>query len=366
MRISRVFHIVIQMLIICTLLAGCAVPQPAEKPQVQEPAPINAQEDPTTFPKLPIAEATVTPQPTQSDSQTSDTTAIPTMQITHLVTPGNPAYSVSLPGECNTGFNVHNANYAVRQPCDSWNVNLLERPVSQDLTQYYHYIDLLSSMAGTDKTWYYTGLDLFGAGIPDDSAPYTYFFEIDTNQDGRGDFLLSVQNLDLYNVDWSVAGVQVWQDVNGDVGGQTPVRDDPQGGDGYETLIFDQGQGNDPDLAWARRSPDNYARIEFAFKPSLLGDNNSFMWWAGAMRGNFSPQAFDLVDSASGDSLYQVDTTCGWIFGRERGYTFKKCYVAKSTEAPKESNACIQPPHPNPQDNGWVWNDALCKWELIN
>jgi hypothetical protein len=291
--------------------------------------------------------------------------------LSHKTQPGSPIYTQHLPGECNTGFNYQPIGYQVRSPCDVWGTNLLERAVSVDMSSFYHYIDILSAQVGKGGDWYYASFDLFGAGIPTDGAMLTYFFELDLDQNGRGDILLAVQDLDLYSSEWTVSGVRVWRDLNGDVGGQTAVRPDTQSGDGYETLISDQGLGDDPDLAWARRAPNRPQRIEFAFKPILLDGKSSFMWWAGAMRGDFNPGDFDLVDNHSETMLYEIDTTCGWFCGYEQGYSIKKCYIApEPTKRERESESapeiCVKPPHPDPSNNCWIWFPDKCQWECWN
>ena len=304
----------------------------------------------------------------------------PTEAIVHQTQPGAPVYTQSITSECNTGYNFNSDNFDVQPPCDSWNINLLERAVSADLSQFYHYLDILSARAGMSDGWIYLSMELFGAGVPTDGIEYTYFFEIDRDQNGRGDLLVSATNLDLYGTDWTVTGVRAQQDLNGDVGGITAVRaDGSPGADGYETKVFEEGYGDDPDLVWVRRNPTLSNRIEFAFKPELLGTDLNFMWWAGAMRGEFDPQAFDLVDSQNSEEFFEIDTTCGMVYGREGAYNIKRCYVApvptptvhsqqhqeQPTEQPTEE-VCVQPPHPDPQNNCWVWFPDDCEWVCIN
>lgn len=345
-------------LVLVLLLAGCSLGQAASPSE--SPAPAASTEPPPE----PASQASVTPA-SETASETSTETALP--EITHLVTPGVPIYNQWLPEECNTGFNFNRPGYRIHAPCDSWGTNLLERPVSADLSSFYHYIDILGARVGRSGDWMYASLDLFGAGVPEDDTPYTYFFELDLDQNGRGDILIAATNLALYTTDWTVSGVQAWQDSNGDVGGPTAIRPDGQTGNGYETMLFDQGQGEDPDLAWVRRSPDAYDRIEFAFKPSLLQGKASFLWWAGALHGPFDPGKFDLVDSATEDTLYAVDTTCGLAFGGQSGFNVKFCYIPTgSSAAPEEPDSCIQPPHPDPQNNCWWWDSAACQWICIN
>ncbi len=346
-------------IITCLALAFLVIPTGCGPGQSNRPI-----ENPDSTPTEQAALAPTSQTPTAPPTEAPLEPGLP--EIIHETMPGEPLYTQRLPEECNTGFNFNRAGYRVRPPCDSWGINLLERPVSRDLSNFYHYIDILSARVGSDGDWFYASLDLFGAGVPEDDTPYTYFFEIDLDQNGRGDLLIAVGNLSLYTTEWSVAGVRAWQDQNGDVGGPTAVRPDSQGGDGYETLLFDQGLGEDPDLAWARRSPDAYQRVEFAFKPSLLQGKASFLWWAGAQLGSFAPGAFDLIDSTAEDSLYTIDTTCGWAYGGQSGYNVKFCYVDPGPTKAPEEQGCIQPPHPDLQNNCWWWDEAACQWICIN
>jgi hypothetical protein len=152
---------------------------------------------------------------------------------------------------------------------------------------------------------------------------------------------------------WSSDGVQVFQDKNQDVGGIHPIQADtpPQTGDGYETVLVDQGQGTDPDLAYARISPSDPNSVQLAFKVSLA-NNGLFVWGAWAIDpGMFHPGWFDYNDhftqSDAGSpvkelkqfyplkDLYLVDNTCRW------GSSF----------TPKASvpGVCPVPPTPTPQ-----------------
>jgi hypothetical protein len=363
------------LVLFTAIASGCAAsaasaPASLEQPAGAEPTPQTAPE--ATAVTIPEQAVPPTAEPTEAPVTAADQPASP--QIVHQATPENPVYTQALPGECNTGFN-YKIGYRVRPPCDVWGTNLLERAVSSDMSTYYHYIDILSAQLGRSGGWYYASINLFGAGMSTDGRTLTYFFELDVDQNGRGDFLIAAENLDLYATEWSVTGLRVWQDRNGDVGGPTAIRPDSLSGDGYETLIFDQGLGDDPDLAWVRHNPDSYQRIEFAFKPSLLNGAESFMWWAGAMRGDFDPAKFDFVDSHNETQFHEIDTTCGWVFGREKGYNIRKCYVAPNpTKAEKEDDEpagpaveiCVKPPHPNLEDNSWWWNEAECKWQIVN
>lgn len=369
-KISALFTFIF---IMSLLLTSCS-PTP-ESSAVTEDYPLASATEATQAPET---EETETEEPESTEAVIEETLATEDVSsdisdVDHTNIPGEPAYSQSLPGECNTGFNVDNGAFSVKAPCDNWAINLLERPVSTDQTEFYHYLDILNAKAGQSGDWLYFRIDLFGAGFPDDDIPFTYYFELDTNQDGRGEYLIAVTNLDLYTTEWSVAGVQVYQDRNGDVGGRTAIRPDGSSNtDGYDTLIFDAGLGDDPDLAWARHDPSHANQIEFALKKSLVGSQVNLMWWAGAMMGTFNAQDFDLVDSASEDTLFAIDTTCGWFLGRETTYNIRKCYIApEPTAGPANPSApaedvCVQPPNPNPNDGCWIWIEEDCEWVCFN
>jgi hypothetical protein len=160
--------------------------------------------------------------------------------------------------------------------------------------------------------------------------------------------------------DWSVAGVQVWQDTNKDVGHNVPVgTDPPQGGDGYDKLLFDAGMGSDPDLAWARVDPANPQVVEIAIKYSALNNDPAYMWGAWA-QDLFHPEWFDYNDhftiaeagSASTlqtqyypiKALAAVDNTCRWVVGfTPTGGEPGICYVP-ATPTPTATNTPLPEP----------------------
>jgi len=111
------------------------------------------------------------------------------------------------------------------------------------------------------------------------------------------------------------------------------LTDEKARGDGFETLYFDQGKGNDPDVAWVRVSPDNPNTVDFAIKRSILGDPARFMvdLWAG--HATIDPALFDYSDHFTHEqagaadpgfpnfypikSVYEIDNTCRMAVGFE-------------------------------------------------
>lgn len=178
---------------------------------------------------------------------------------------------------------------------DRFTYGKFERPFSANMETYFPQLDIVDTSIFQDETWIYGRVTIKG---PDSNNALTgkYALEFDLDRDGKGDWLVIVSN--PISTQWSVNGVKVYQDANKDVGGSTPLLSDEKitTGDGFETLVFDQGTGKDPDSAWARISPADSNTIEFAVKSSIIGDPKTFMinMWAGSSL--LDPALFDVND----------------------------------------------------------------------
>lgn len=214
---------------------------------------------------------------------------------------------------------------------DRFTFGRFERPFSpNDMEVYYSNIDIVATLFYQDDTWLYAVL-----AVKDDGSGKIldgkYGFEIDTNQDGGGDWLILVS--EPASTQWTTGGVQVWQDENNDVGGSARgVRDNnPNPGDGFEKKVFGDGTGDDPDLAFARVSPDDPYTVQIAVKRSILGGISRFMvgMWAG--NEQFDPAMFDHNDRFTHEqagsplkefeffypikAVYELDNTCRMAVG---------------------------------------------------
>lgn len=253
--------------------------------------------------------------------------------VTHEVRPGIPVYEQYVT-DCNTGFIVEPGERIQPIPgCDNWEINRYERPFNagaQD--EYYPDLDILSAELGQDATWFYLNLALFDASEDTQQLDGTYGIEIDWDRDGRGDMLILASEPGKFaKEEWSVLGVQVWKDNNNDVGNEEPREPDPPYlGDGYNLLVFDQGEGDDPDAAWARAKTGSSAYVEIAFKATLLDDPTEFLWWVWSDRGVSDVAGFDYHDkyprAEAGDAneyqpyfpsdqVYELDNTCAALWG---------------------------------------------------
>jgi hypothetical protein len=113
--------------------------------------------------------------------------------------------------------------------------------------------------------------------------------------DGKGDWMVTASSPS--STEWTTNGVQVFQDANHDVGATIAMFSDKHAtSDGFETKVFDQGQGSDPDTAWLRVTPDNPNMVQIALKRSLVGNDDTYMMnmWAG--NSLMDPALFDFSD----------------------------------------------------------------------
>lgn len=274
-------------------------------------------------------QGTAAPSPTAPASATSGGPPPSPMS-----SPTNAGVSpVSLPASrLDQASDVNSSSMATAKSVSGGDVfvqGLYERPFNANtMDKYLPYIDIVNSQGFKDDTWGYATITL-EADDANGHLPAQYAVELDLNKDGRGDWLIRVSNPS--STTWSTQGVQSWKDTDGDVGGVVAIVADnkPQGGDGYETLVFDQGKGSLTDGAWARIDPNDPKTVQIAFKLSMLGSPASFAMgtWAGT---NLDPSMFDYNDHMThiqaGDpdtgyptypikALAEVDNTCRLAIG---------------------------------------------------
>jgi hypothetical protein len=215
---------------------------------------------------------------------------------------------------------------------DSYDINLLERPFMADMS-YVADLDIAGYSLSFDDKFYYVSISLIGTD-PNNELGIQYAVELDLDADGFGDYIIVAYP--PHNVDWSTEDVQVLWDSDHDTGGLSAERAEaPLPGDGYDTVIFDSGRGedDDPDLAWARINAGKDATVQFAFKRTL--SENRFMFGVLADAGPKEVGDLDYVDRFTeaeagspikGDadyplkSLYGVDNTCWTAQGFEGNY----------------------------------------------
>lgn len=289
----------------------------------------------------PLGEETIAAVATQIAAATHDRPSPETLSV-QIVTPqtalagpstGTPQPTpLGVPGEPPPGGQTLTDRSSAplaeegRSLGDYFDMNFYERPFTSDEMDYVGYLDLGPRMyLAYGPPWLYATISLQEAPPP--GAEAFYAVEVDKDRDGRGDFLIVAQA--PASTDWTTQGVQVYADGNEDVGGRTPIRSDTQPGDGYESLIFDQGQGMGEAAAWVRRAPEDAPAVQIAFRLSMFGQEGTFIWgvWAGETlpAGQFDFNDLYTHEEAGSplidnrfyplQELAMIDNSCRWVFG---------------------------------------------------
>lgn len=258
------------------------------------------------------------------DEIPAEATPSPTTEIIHLTNPGDPA---------STSYYVIDSSTAPYAPeqrsiADAFTINRLERPFDADGMVYQPFVDIVRAELDITSPWVY--LTIFLEDAPPADSEAWYAMEVDLDMDGRGNVLVAAQLPP--DSTWTTDGVRVFKDENFDVGGASVMQNDspPQAGDGYETMVFDQGIGDDPDAAWVRMAPGHADRVQLGYKYSLLGSDGEFMWGAWTDGGLQEAGWFDYHDhfthAQAGSPLTEssnyplgemdsMDNTCRWTYG---------------------------------------------------
>jgi hypothetical protein len=304
---------------------------------------------------IPVSSSTPTvPAPTAANTQTSSS---PAATKHPGVAPVNlPATRADQAGDVNSSVDATTKQVPGG---DSFASGLYERPFNANtMDTYFPFIDIVQTQGFIDSTWGYATITLAGTDAKG-SLSAKYGVELDINKDGRGDWLILATN--PTSTDWTTDGVQAWKDTDGDVGGQVPLfaASKPSGGDGYETLAFDQGKNGNPDGAWVRIDANDPKTVMLAFKLSMLGGPTSYAMgaWAGSA-DMLNPAMFDFNDHMThaqagspnlGDQLYpikqlaEIDNTCRLSIGFAP--TSKMAGFCSAT-APKQVQGAPPPPPP--------------------
>ncbi len=327
----------------------------------------------------PGEEAALVPVAGQPVTPANPPTEIPptaTVVLTHTMTPTDPRGGKLV-------YDVESAGTAPEQRApygDSYDMNRLERPFSQEMS-YVSDLDIASFTVAKDSEWWYVSMELIGKD-PNNIQGIHYGVELDLNRDGFGDYLIWAHP--PYTDQWDTLPVQIYQDQNHNTGGLSGARSDgPFSADGYETLIFDGNVGGaDPDMAWVRINAGVEATVQFAFKKSWSG--SVFMLGVIADAGWKDPGKLDYVDrlpiAEAGSpvkdnmyyplkSLFLVDNTCRDAVGFEPTlYEPQICPVEPTpTKTPRHPQPApgITPEVPPPAG---CQPDPTCPygWDAIN
>jgi hypothetical protein len=259
---------------------------------------------PEEMPKIESTEVQIIPTDTVAPSATADLpaeepnptdTAVP--EIVHIINPGFGD------GKAQTVHDQESDKTADEKRAyggDEFNSGRFERPFLAKDMEYIPAVDIIRAdlYRDEDTMWAYATIEVINMA-ENGGEEIHYGIEIDENLDGRGNTFILVSS--PQDTKWTTDGVQVWQDINHSIGSSSPMKPDAGGGaDGYETLIFDAGIGEDADLAWVRKSDESENAIEIAFKLNLIPkteDATLFLWGAWAFAGDPHLDWFDHHDT---------------------------------------------------------------------
>jgi len=276
---------VLSIILLCGLiLAGCTTASQTPEPQTVAPA------------------STQTPVPQPEATAPIETS--PAVQ--HSDVPGSlPPSESKTWGDQST---ISSVNQARALGGDRFTLGRFERPYNANtMDVYFPQLDIdRVALYPDDPTWVYVIIAMAGSDA-NKSLTGQYAIQLDLDRNGHGDILVLVENPAATS--WSTQGVRVYEDTNGDVGGKKIIVSDSAGasGNGFETVLFDQGTGKDPNLAWVRNTGDS-ASFEIAFKQSLLDGNKAYTAevWAGT---HLDPALFDYNDHFTHEQAGAADST---------------------------------------------------------
>ena len=263
-----------------------------------------------------VEDATATPEPP---------TATP---IPHVYLPGEPGWVSKYFYDTDSSTTAASKSAAGG---DDYYSNKYERPFSQTDMVYYPDLDILKAEISNDSNFFYITITVKGLNPTTGNLTGTFGAELDTDLDGRGDFLLycDVPNFN----DWKIDTAHAFKDTNNDVGGALPTRHDANyTGDGFETMIFSPTILDDPDGLWCRQRAGADVKVDLAIHKTLVGNPGQFAWGVWTDLGLKQPGWFDYNDHftfdqagspMSGTSYYplkeihSLDSTCREAFGFE-------------------------------------------------
>ena len=263
--------------------------------------------------------------PTEEESAPTEELPSPT-PIVHTITPSDP-------GWVHRWFNDTNSSITAdenRAPGgDDYYNNELERPFTANEMIYHPDVDIQKAEIATDDDFFYFSIYLKDVNPDTGDLQATYGAEIDTDLDGRGDFLFLCETPN--QTEWAIEMASGYTDTNENVGGKQPTYPEaPIDGDGYDKVIFSLDVLTDPDGVWCRKAPGSEVKVDIAVKRTLIESPNYFAWGVWADASLADPALFDYNDhftyAEEGSpypvnsnypikALFLVDNTCRESYG---------------------------------------------------
>lgn len=290
MRIEKpnVSNLIVTILMLTLLLMGCSPKAKNSPPTTASPQPQELQTESSPPEPTPTEEAQAT-ETVEETEKPAPTNAVPV----HMMVPGElPEERENHAGDYSS---AKSSEHKEAPGGDQVSKNIYERPFNAfTMDTYYPFLDIVDSEIYMDDDWVYVAILLEGK---DNEGGFrgNYAVELDLDIDGRGDILILAKAPS--STDWSTVDAQIWSDENEDIGSiRAIVNDAPNSGDGYETMIFDENNMDDPDMAWTRVVGGDEPQVQLAFKRSVIETDESFLWGTWAGLDALNPAWFDLND----------------------------------------------------------------------
>jgi hypothetical protein len=271
----------VTLLCILFIFSGCNMP--AEKTATSIP--------PTETIVLP----TSTPIPTIAPPTQAKPTDTVVPAIVHKDFPGSPIGKMM-----QTVHDQVDENSAIQKQAfggDDFKNGKYERPFDQSM-KYLPSADLVTiQLSREDPLWIYALMKVQKPFSENPDLATHFLLEVDTDLDNRGDILI-ITGLPK-TTEWSTETVKIFTTPDLNVGGVTVIKPDEHlsEGRGYYEVLFDNGTGADPDLAWSRLSKNDPAMVEIAFKNSLIGgEKGKFIWLPWSDVGMLDWSMFEFND----------------------------------------------------------------------
>lgn len=201
----------------------------------------------------------------------------PPSEIVHKDIPGSPIGKVNQTVHDQTDEKSAGTKQAFGG--DEFYNGKYERPFDREMN-YIPQVDLVTAQLNRqDPLWVYISYEVLKPFGENPEMKPNFLLELDTNLDNRGDVLITTGM--PASTEWSTDSVVVLTDPDMNVGGVKPVKPDTNlsEGRGYYQEIFNNGKGEDADLAWSRVSKTKPNMVELAFKNTLTGgEKGKFIW----------------------------------------------------------------------------------------
>ena len=269
-------NILAMVMLVSLMLASCNMPlQKVETPPSIPSVPAPVEPTNTTAPVAPVD--TVVPE------------------IVHVMWPGSPAGTLNQ--------TVHDQVDKTTAPQkqafggDDFKNGKYERPFDKDMN-YMPFADLVTVYLNReDPLWIYVSLKVNGPFTKNPAEKVFFMVEVDTDLDSRGDLIVITAT--PKSTEWSTESVRVLTNPDVNVGGTVVIKPDStlSEGRGYYEEIFNEGKGDDPDLAMSRISKTDKTIVEIAFKNSLTGgEEGQFVWLPWSSVGMLDWSQFEFND----------------------------------------------------------------------